>query len=234
MRMCLALAISAVIAIPALAQPPRGGGRGMGGGGALGLLVNKSVQEELKITDEQKTKITEFATKANEGRPRFDPNGDMDEFRKSMQEFTKKQTEATEKFSKETLTEEQQKRLKQVQIQSAGLLPGFRGMGGPSEDTLKALKITEEQKTTFKEIGDQLGKDVQELLQGGGFQNPETQKKMQGLRKEASEKAMAALTEEQKKSWTELTGKPFEIKIEAGAGGGFGGKKKKKDKDKDN
>src|SRR4030095_2034320 len=114
MRMCLALALSAVIAIPALAQPPRGGGRGMGGGGALGLLNNKSVQEELKITDEQKTKITEFTTKANEGGPRFDPNGDMDEFRKSMTEFMKKQTESTEKFSKETLTEEQQKRLKQI------------------------------------------------------------------------------------------------------------------------
>src|SRR5258708_7635391 len=115
MRMCLALALSAVIAIPALAQPPRGGGRGMGGG-PLMLLGNKSVQEELKITDEQKTKITEFATKANEGRPRFDPNGDMDEFRKSMRESMKNQTERTDNSSKETLTEERQKRLKQIGI----------------------------------------------------------------------------------------------------------------------
>src|SRR5262245_39711868 len=235
MRIGVAPALSAVIAIPALPQhPPRGGMRGMGGGGMLMLLGNKSVQEELKITDEQKTKITEFATKANEGRPRFDPNGDMDEFRKTMSEFVKKQTEATEKFSKETLTEEQQKRIKQISIQQAGLLPGMMGMGGPSEDTLKTLKVTDEQKNTFKEIGEQLNKDRRELFQGGGgFGNPETMRKAQALQKEASEKALAALTDEQKKSWTELTGKPFEVKFEQGAG--FGGKnKKKKDKDKDN
>src|SRR5262249_36730829 len=156
MRMCLALALSAVIAIPALAQPPRGGG--FGGGGSL--LTNKSVQEELKVTEEQNTKIKEFTDKLRAEAPMRDPNADREEQAKKFQEYRKVSGEKTDKFVKETLTEEQQKRYKQIQIQQAGLLPGFRGMGGPSEDTLKALKVTDEQKTTFKEIGEQLGKDI--------------------------------------------------------------------------
>src|SRR5437899_591780 len=98
MRMCLAIALSAMIVVPALAQPPRGG-RGMGGGGTLMYLTNKSVQEELKVTDEQKTKITEYATKAREEMPKFDPNGDREEFAKAMKAFGEK----TDKFAKETL-----------------------------------------------------------------------------------------------------------------------------------
>ena len=46
----------AVVASDSNAQRP-GGGIGFGGGG-FGLLLNKGVQEELKITDEQKEKIT--------------------------------------------------------------------------------------------------------------------------------------------------------------------------------
>lgn len=38
--------------------------------------------------------------------------------------------------------------------------------------------------------------------------------KLQALRKEALEKVVASLTDDQKKSWKELTGEPFEIKFE--------------------
>jgi Spy/CpxP family protein refolding chaperone len=214
MRMCLALALSALLAIPAFAQPP-GGGRGMRGGGSL--LTNKSVQEELKITEEQATKIKEFTTEVNKDRPKFDPNGDVDEQRKAGQEFGKKVATATAKFAKETLTPDQQKRYTEISIQRAGLLPGMMGMG-PTEDTMKALKITDEQKTSLKEIADTVQKDMQELRQGGGGRDPEAQKKMAAIQKEASDKAKGLLTDEQKKMWTDLTGKAFEYKADAPAG----------------
>ena len=188
------------------------------GGGTLFLIQNKSVQEELKITEEQKTKIKEFVEK--NPAPKRDPNADREERAAAM----KKLAEATDKFAKETLTEEQQKRVKQIGLQTGGILGAAN-----NEETAKALKITDEQKTTFKEIGDQLGKDRRELFQGGGgFGNPETMKKAQALQKEASDKAVAALTDEQKKTWTEMTGKPFEIKIEGFGGGSAKGKGKKK------
>ena len=211
MRMCLALALTTVIAIPAFAQPP-GGGRGPGRGMGGGLLANKSVQEELKITEEQATKIKEFGTEITKDMPKFDPNGDRDEQMKMMTEFRKKMMTATEEFTKKTLTPDQQKRYKEITIQSAGLLPGMFGFGGMSEDTAKALKITDEQKTSLKEINDSMQKDMQELRQGGGGRDPETMKKMTALRKEAADKAKGVLTDEQKKIWTELTGKPFEVK----------------------
>ena len=39
-------------------------------------------------------------------------------------------------------------------------------------------------------------------------------KKITELRKEANDKATALLTEDQKKSWKDLTGEPFEYKPE--------------------
>ena len=49
--------------------------------------------------------------------------------------------------------------------------------------------------------------------------------KMADLRKKGNEKAMALLSDAQKTSWKELTGDPFEIKLEPGQGrpGGPGG-----------
>ena len=39
-------------------------------------------------------------------------------------------------------------------------------------------------------------------------------KKIADLRKQATEKAVAVLTDEQKKSWKDLIGEPFEVKFE--------------------
>src|SRR5258707_7265875 len=143
-----------------------------------------------------------------------------------MQEMAKKRTEMTTKFVKETLTSDQAKRYKEIQLQLGGLT-----MAANNEETSKALKITDDQKEKLKEITDQLNKDRRELFSGGGgFGDPETMKKVQALQKEASSKALEVLTSDQKKSWEEMTGKAFEIKMDAGAG--FGGGKGKRGGDK--
>ena len=223
MRMCLALALSAVIALPALAQPPRGGG--MGGRGGAMLLTTQSVQEELKLTEEQTTKIKEFGDKARADMPKFDPNGDREEFQKAI----KAMMEKGDKFAKETLTADQSKRLKQITLQQGGILGAVQ-----NEETAKALKITDDQKTSLKEMGEAMMKDMQELRSGGGRPTPETTKKIAALRKEVSDKAVGTLTDEQKTMWKEMTGKAFEIKQEARPGGDRPnpGKKKNPDKDK--
>src|SRR5262245_55925907 len=137
MRMCLALALSAVIAVPALAQPP--GGRGMMGMMGGVALTNASVQTELKLTDEQKTKIKEFSEKnlREMGEAMRGAAGD----REKMQEIFTKMRESSEKFNKETLTADQAKRLKEITLQVGGVLGAVR-----NEEVSKALKFTDEQK----------------------------------------------------------------------------------------
>jgi hypothetical protein len=54
---------------------------------------------------------------------------------------------------------------------------------------------------------------MRELFSGGGDMQ-ENMQKMRSLNKEYVGKAVGSLTDEQKKTWTELTGKPFEVKFE--------------------
>ena len=74
------------------------------------------------------------------------------------------------------------------------------------------LKLTDEQKGKIKDINEESGKKMRELFQGGFGE--ETQKKLADLRKDSMEKASGVLTADQKKSWQEMTGKPFEVKFE--------------------
>jgi Spy/CpxP family protein refolding chaperone len=200
----LALSAAALLASPAFAQPP-GGGRGMqmrGGGGIGMLLGNASVQEELKLDDKQKDKIKEFTAKQREAQQGL-RDLDQDERRAKMQELNKQ----AESFAKEVLTPEQNKRIKQIVIQTAGL----RAFN--MEDVAKELKLTDEQKEKIKTLNDDLQKDVRELFQGGGDPQ-ENMQKMQSLNKEYMTKASDVLTADQKKQWTEMTGKPFTLRMQ--------------------
>ena len=231
MRTFAVLIMTALVVGPALAQPPGGRGRGMGGGfgGGAMLLNNPGVQKELKLSEDQIKKATEFGEKMRADMPRFEPGTPPDP--EKMAELRKKMTEASDKFVKETLTAEQGKRLKEIQLQQGGLFAAAN-----NEQTSKALKLTDDQKEKIKEIAQQQQKDMRELFSGGGggFGDPETQKKVAALRKEASAKALETLTTDQKKTWEEMTGKPFEIQFTPGQGGGFGkGKNRKPNPDKD-
>jgi Spy/CpxP family protein refolding chaperone len=213
--LALVLGVFALVAGPALTQPPRGG---MGGGatGAM-LLGQKAVQEELKLTEDQIAKVREFGQKQAEKMKELFGGGD----REKMAEAMKAAAAEGEKMVKELLKEDQAKRLKEIQLQ----VRGFQAFA--DEEIQKTLKITDEQKDKLKAIGEELAKDRKELFAGGGFGNPETQKKMQALNKEANDKATALLTAEQKAELEKLSGKAFDTsKIQLFGGGGF----RKKDK----
>ena len=237
MRTVTALILTATLAVPAFAQQPprRGGGAGgmFGGGGPAGLLRSEDVQKELKLTDEQKTKLKEFNDKqAAARREAFGGGGGGGGFdREKMQEFARKSQEETTKFLKDTLTEDQNKRLKQIGLQQsmktspAGALFTISfsqdgiSLGEPTE-TGKALKVTDEQKDKIKSINEQSMKDIRELFTPGERPSADAQKKMENLRKEAAEKVMEVLTEEQRKTLKELQGEEFKGKIETGPPGG--------------
>lgn len=238
----LAAGLAVVLAGAASAQQPRGFGMGMGMGGAAQLLNNKSVQEELKLSEEQITKAREISEKSR---------AKMTEMRGELQGLSFEEigakmrpiAEEANKAAAEILKPEQQKRLRQIELQQ-------RGVGAFTDTKVQeALKLTDDQKDQIKTIAADVQKDTGEIMRGMrdafGDQEKmaEIRKKMESVRKEGLEKVTSLLTADQKTSWKEQLGAPFEMKMEPqrrpGGEGQPGGQRrrpgaeKKKDKDKD-
>jgi len=240
-RFATAVALAAGLVGLAFAQ--RGGG-GFGGGfgqtGPAQLINSKTVQADLKASEEQVTKLKDWAkgwaTKSREM---------MQEKLKDvpMEERFQKMAEVNAEISKEAYTEigkvldeKQVKRLKQIELQ----LAGTRALS--MKDVSEGLKITEEQTTKIREIGMASFKDRQDLNEEygvKGFGPPklegdkqkEYQKKLDAITKDVETKTMAVLTDEQKKKFEEMTGEKVDVaKIRQELPAPmFGGGKKKKD-----
>jgi len=210
-------------AAPVQAQQGGGGGRGgrggPGGGGAGNLLQNEVVQKELKLDKDQIDKVKQIATDIRE-KHQDDFAGlrdlSQEERGEKMRELMKKVGEETTKALADVFKPEQLARYKQLQLQ-------VRGVQAFTEaDVQKDLKLTDEQKDKIKTINADYDKDMADLRAAGDFQAMRT--KVPAMRKEAMEKAVAVLTDEQKESWKSMTGKIIDIPM---GGGGRGGRKGK-------
>jgi hypothetical protein len=207
----LVFGVIALASSGALAQLPI---PGLGGGGGAMLLMNKSVQEELKMTKEQVAKVGGVQEKMMAKMPDLFAKlqGAKPEEREAkMLEIFKEINAEAEKTVKEFLKPEQLKRLKQIEMQVAGV-GNFT-----SKETQKALKLTDTQQEKIKTIVDDLNRQTREMLKGVGrdpTKMAEMRKKMEGMRKDAEEKVNAILNAEQKKSYRDMLGDPFELKIE--------------------
>lgn len=226
----LAAALVAAVAGGAQAQrQPGGGGRGMGMQQSVFVtaLTNADLQKELKITDDQKKALKPAMDKAEEQakkmREMFAGGGgggfDREAMQKMMEEGRKFADEMKAMVEK-SLTPEQVKRAKQIEVQAMGM------RAFANEDVAKALKITDDQKEKLKGISDDMQKEMQDLRQeygirgfgggGGGGGNvdqakmAEFQKKNKALTDETMEKVMKAMTDDQKKAWKDMTGEPFD------------------------
>src|SRR6185295_13849738 len=158
----------------------------------------KSVQEDLKLSEEQTKKVTDLGAKQREAF-RGLQGSSRDEWRKKFEESAKE----TQKSVGEILTPDQAKRLKQIAIQ-------FRGAGAVEDEEVgKALALTDDQKEKLKDLREEMLKSRQE---GGGDRG--------AARKKIAEKFQGILTDAQKSKWKELTGEEFkgEIRFE-GPGG---------------
>lgn len=209
-NLILALTVAAVAAGPSRAQGP--GGRGGFGFGPGQLLQNKSVQKELKLTEEDIAKVKKVGDELRE-KYKDDFAGlqglQGDELREKRQEVMKRFNEDAQKAYNEILSDAQQKRLKQIGIQARG------AMAFADPEVQKKLNITDEQKAKLMEIGQEARESFQEVGQlfRDGKQE-EAQKKMRELNKAMIEKVVGLLNDEQKASWKEMTGEPFELKME--------------------
>ena len=219
-------------------------GRGGGFGGPTALVTQKAVQEDLKMTEEQVSKVNDWS-KDQFGK-RFEAMKDAgidfktQEGREKLAELNAKLDSEAYKQLGDILKKDQIDRLKQIDRQRAGV----RSFMNP--EVADALKLTDSQKTSIKGITGDFDKERREIMQDafkdrpkgkgkGGFGrlDPEIQKKIDKLQKEEMAKVVDLLDDSQKKTWKELTGTPFDFsKLTAPTFGGFGkGKNRKKDEE---
>jgi Spy/CpxP family protein refolding chaperone len=166
---------------------------------ALVLLAQPSVQQELKLSDEQIKKVGDAVAQ------------DREEFRK-IRELPRDQREpkfaelfeTSRKQTRAIVTPEQAHRLRQIVWQQEG------GLAFCHPHVAKELQLSAEQKEKIKAIQ----KETREALKNYWMENaPQNRAQVFSKRKElhddAAAKMMALITPEQKAKWQEMIGEPF-------------------------
>lgn len=238
-RLCrfevVGLALFCVLAasITAEGQQRRGGGPGggFGGpgggmgrmGGSLMLLRSEQVQQELKLTDDQKTRLQQLGEKLRtEMRERFaslsnlsdeQRRARMNEMREQMQKEAETREAETFKQIAEILQPEQLKRLKQIQLQ----LEGPSALRRP--EVAEAIGLSADQKAQLEQLATESQAATMKLWEGiQGLDREQRQQRFAELRQKGQEqreqfeqKAMAVLQPEQKQKLGEVFGEPFEL-----------------------
>ena len=175
-------------------------------------MFRDKVQEDLKLTDEQKEKLEEHLKELLPDAMQFFQKIDGlkgEEREKELKAYRPKAQEKLAAFLKETLKEDQRKRLRQLELQQEGAFALLHG----DVEIGKDLKITDEQRKQFMAVVQDMQKKIEPLIkeaQSGG--NPEEiWPKVMKIRKEHEGKIEALLTDAQKKQWKEMLGKPLDL-----------------------
>lgn len=198
----LAFGLVAALAGPVSAQ-------GRGGWGGPGMLIgNPSVQKELKLDDDQIKKAealaTELREKNQENRSKLE-GLEGDELMKKRQEIGRANNEMVMKSVHGFLKPEQVSRFKQIELQQMGA----NALAIPA--IASKLNVTDEQAAQVKTILAEAQTEMTAARQSAGDDRQAAMQKIQGLRKETNTKVMALMTEDQKKTWKEMTGEHFEV-----------------------
>jgi len=219
----------------------RGGFGRMGGGDSyLGLLRIDEVKTELKLTDDQNTKIAAIGEEMRnapppEGLPdlreiRDLPEEEQQAARAKWMEFAATREKETNTKVGTVLDEAQMKRLRGLWVQRTGVLAALN-----NADVATELKLTDDQKTQltaqreeqrasmrggFGRRGEGGGPPPGGGAGGGG----NFAERMQEMRKASDEKALAVLTDDQKSALTAIEGDKFTFPPPQFGGPGGGGR----------
>lgn len=194
-----ALAMCLTVGLVTAAQAQ---GQGRGGSGSAGLLADPGVKKELKLTDDQLTKIQDALGKIQDKhKDDFARYREMsnDERRKMMRSISEDYNKAVASV----LDEKQMKRFKQIQWQ----ISGVGALEDP--DVQKSLKLSDDQKKKLTTVFADANKKMQDLFKSGNVEGK--REEFDKLRKDAEDKAYNVLTDEQKKQWKEMQGEPFKL-----------------------
>ena len=216
-----------------VAQSRQGFGGGFAfGGGPAGLVNSKSVMADIKATEEQVEKLKEWAKEYQKESLEFF-RGLKDMSKEDIVEKANARTADAWKAVGKVLKEDQVKRLKQIELQVAGVGAFMR------PDVAEGLKITDDQKGKMRESMGDMFKDMAALREEFGIKGfggakleadkqKEYDKKAAKLNKEVMDAMAGALTDDQKKKWKEMTGDPIDVqKVQSESRPNFGNFKKK-------
>ncbi|WP_254507481.1 hypothetical protein [Anatilimnocola floriformis] len=152
------------------------------------LLRNPAIQDDLKLTPEQRTQIGE-ATNSN-----------------AFNAVIK----LIEDKAQALLTAEQRARLQQLELQQGGALAVIRA------EIIPQLKITEDQVAAIQKLNDELGEESREIMRqaltqrGAEESSDELAKRLRDkiaeFNKKREEKILALLSDDQRKAWSALIG----------------------------
>lgn len=124
-------------------QGRRGFGRGMVEPTGMFLLMRKDVSDDLKITDDEKAKLTELRTKAFQDMRANQTSGERPDMA-SMQKMMTKMMESMSKDVEKILTKDQMTRLHEINVQLAGnqaaTFPDVQKDLGLSADQISKIK----------------------------------------------------------------------------------------------
>jgi hypothetical protein len=199
-------------------------------GAYIVLLSNKSVQEELKLTDEQKDKLKNVRAKLGEKLEKLVAEFDKDKLQKrSPEERDKNALKIMDSMLKESnkaatdiLLPDQAKRFQQIEWQDSGLIV-FK-----NADIQTGLKLGKDQQNKIDMILQEYFKQVQPInspkhLKEMNLEELRNQKgalpkkleerylKLEALVKDAEKNLYGVLTEDQKTAFKALLGPPFKI-----------------------
>jgi hypothetical protein len=184
------------------------------GAGKPLLLANPKVKQEIKLTEEQDSRIRKIIREAaNKYEPEFRKAGlDRERLLKVSLEAIQQTRERLNKALPDILTPDQMQRLDQIQIQDNGILCFKR------PDVQKKLKLTLRQKLEILKIGGDLKQQIDAVIKDASSaplrKAPAAIQKAKELKNAATEKAVQTLTSEQKKIWKDMNGEPFDLKLE--------------------
>lgn len=214
-RWMVVTVLTMAVLIPAMAQPPAGrpggpfGGRLGGPMLMLVLLRNQQVQQELKLTDQQKQQLEQLGEQWREK---------MRGLRDLPPEERRQKVEGmraeVEKQLSQILNEQQMKQLKQIALQ----VEGYAALERP--EIADQVGLTKEQRQKIRDILRQAGEKRREAFQQGRSDRRAAFQRMREIRQWVDGEIEKLLTAEQKKKWQELVGAPFKFE---GGFGGFGG-----------
>jgi Spy/CpxP family protein refolding chaperone len=213
-----------VVAMGQLAMAQRGeggrrGGRGMGGFAmsTADLASMEQVQNELKLSEDQKAKVADITDKLREDRRGlFQPGGGGGA--SGREEIEKLNKAASAKIA-EVLDEAQQKRLigvlAQVNLDAA--------LNEPS--VVKELSITDDQRKKLADAGESNRETMRAARDEMRDLSPEERReKMNSMRSDAEKKLLAVLTSDQQAQLEQLKGAKVEIDMAQFRGPGGGGR----------
>lgn len=202
-----------------------GGQRGgmMGQGASVAQLVGRAdVQKDIKLTDEQKSKIEKINADAQAQRQAmFEEmrNGGGGGDRQAMMSQMQKMQEDIDKKVEAVLTAEQKTRIMQIKVQ----LQGARAL--MDTKIQNELKLSVDQKKKIEDLRTKQQQAMQEVMrrvQDQEIQREDVGPLMEKNNKIMDEELMKVLNDDQKKAFADMKGPEFKADPNQGRRGGGG------------